>query len=104
MITDSMFCFFEAFPKVCVSRHTCITQLIKKSCKKKLKGDRNLKKEGGGIPARYDHDHRFQWFFKASALWLFSCYCLANPGYCLANPGYSWLILTTLGKSWLFSG
>ena len=25
-------------------------------------------------------------------------------GYCLANPGHSWLILDTLGKSWLFSG
>ena len=33
---------------------------------------------------------------------------LANPwvfsDYCLANPGYTWLILATLGKYWLFSG
>ena len=72
MITDSMFFFSEAFhnQKICqpypkyVSTHTRITQLIQKRRKKKYsKAITVLQKEGGGGPARYDHDHRFNGFF-----------------------------------------
>ena len=34
--------------------------------KKKPKGDHSFQKKRGGGPARYDHDHRFNGFFKPS--------------------------------------
>ena len=39
----------------------------KKRCKKNLRAITVLKKERGG-PARYDHDHRFNGFFKPSLM------------------------------------
>ena len=61
------FYFFSSFllgKAKCVSRHTWITQLIKKTSReKKPKGDHSFQKRGGVGPGRYDHDHRFNGFY-----------------------------------------
>ena len=41
-------------------------------------------KKGGWGPVRYDHDHRFNGVFKASALWADAFYKSKCPSVCLS--------------------